>query len=319
MESKYKTNKLTCDELVDLRSKVNSMSDKEIASSMEKDWNRYVGTGISAPDSCYEIIKQATRQIPQQKTNIFKRISQIAAAILIPLLITTSIYLYNETKVADSKIMTISTGVGERANITLPDGTNVVVNTESTLSYTPSSFSKSERLIQFEGEAYFNVKKDPSTPFIIKTTDVKVEVLGTKFNLCARLADTLVELDLEQGSVLFSSLKSKEECTVAPNQSVTMNKLTGKLTLTSMTDNEIVSPWRRAELNFRNAPLKEVFSIIESTYGVTVTIQGKKKPTEELFTGTIADNNLIEAIEVLERSFHIKAKIVDKTITFTDK
>lgn len=319
MESKYKTNKLTCDELVDLRSKVNSMSDKEIASSMEEDWNRYVGTGISAPDSCYEIIKQATRQIPQQKTNIFKRISQIAAAILIPLLITTSIYLYNETKVADSKIMTISTGVGERANITLPDGTNVVVNTESTLSYTPSSFSKSERLIQFEGEAYFNVKKDPSTPFIIKTTDVKVEVLGTKFNLCARLADTLVELDLEQGSVLFSSLKSREECTVAPNQSVTMNKLTGKITLTSMTDNEIVSPWRRAELNFRNAPLKEVFSIIESTYGVTVTIQGKKKPTEELFTGTIADNNLVEAIEVLERSFHIKAKIVDKTITFTDK
>lgn len=319
LESKYKNNNLTNEELLDLRKAINSMSDSEITSSLKNSWDNYIPSGILVPDRCHKNIKQITHSQPlHKKPTIFKRISQIAAIILIPLFISTTLYFYHRTKEINYNITTITTGIGEKASISLPDGTKVIVNSESTLSYAPNTFNKSERIVKFEGEAYFNVERDSTAPFIIRTRDAQVNVLGTIFNLCARERDKIIELELEQGSVMMTSIKSKEECIISPNTIARLDKLTGKITLTSTASDIIISNWRNNELNFKNATLDDILKVIESTYGVEITITREIKTLKDLFTGTIPSNNLSEAMEVLEKSHRIKTKIVDKQISITE-
>lgn len=94
-----------------------------------------------------------------------RRVWQVAAAVLLPVLILTTIYFYRESRVTASGLMVVSTGAREKAQIVLSDGTRVVLNADSKLSYAPHLYNKDARRIEFEGEGYFEVSKDPERPF----------------------------------------------------------------------------------------------------------------------------------------------------------
>ena len=81
-------------------------------------------------------------------------------------------------------MQTIAVPAGQCVNLTLPDGSSIWLNAQTTIQY-PVSFNKHERKIKLDGEAYFEVAKDKKRPFIVNTKDCSVEVLGTKFNVDA--------------------------------------------------------------------------------------------------------------------------------------
>lgn len=320
LEYKYRRNKLSTAELHELRNKVNSMSDDEIGQEMYQTWMNEDIDEISISNEYMDKIKTRIENSIHKKNTGRRRfihIVQIAASILLPVFIALSGYLYYENKQITTEEIIVTTGKGERASVTLPDGTNVSLNSESKLGYLPKVYNKEQRKINFNGEGYFHVCKNKEAPFIIDAKGLKIKVLGTKFNLLVHKNCKIAELALEEGSVWFEATKSNKNVVLLPNQKAILEQSTGNITV--ITDNNIkkASAWKYGNMIFRNTDLSEVIRAIEENYNVTIKITSKNCPIDS-FTGTLPVTNLNEVLEVIEKSYHLKAQITGKEIILTD-
>ncbi|WP_303025895.1 FecR family protein, partial [uncultured Parabacteroides sp.] len=110
---------------------------------------------------------------------------------------------------------------GRKADIIFSDGTKMYVNAGSRVIY-PAVFEKGKREIIVEGEVYLDVKKDPARPFIVKTKDFEVKVLGTQFNICAYKEDLVSSVVLVEGKVEVETT-NKEKAVLSPNQLISID------------------------------------------------------------------------------------------------
>ena len=144
------------------------------------------------------------------------RITRIAAAIVL-VLSAVAILLTQKNVISIKKEQQLQVIVpsGEKSQLILPDGTEVWLNAESTLIY-PADFSRHERKVALEGEAYFDVKKVNNSQFIVYTQDFQVKVLGTKFNIKSYPNDPTMETTVVEGMVKVESGKSKTTSSFSP-------------------------------------------------------------------------------------------------------
>lgn len=260
LEQKYRNDSLTPDELRCLREKVNLVSDDRLEDSLRETWE-----AVEASSADIYRLSKLKERIDEQLfptkriVPLYWKVLRIAAAILLPLFMIATVYLYQENTVLSQKDFVASTGEGEQVTISLPDGTQVTLNAGSRLSYNLSDYNSDERQIKFDGEGYFRVAKNPSSPFSIVAKGLKVSVLGTTFNLRARSSDAMAELSLEEGSVRFLALKTGQNVILSPNQKGILDQKRGTLTVEEERHVTDASAWRRGELVFRNIPFAEVF------------------------------------------------------------
>lgn len=245
--------------------------------------------------------------------------TQIAAVILFPALLFVAYQLYDENTSLTGKTTTLSTHKGEKANIVLPDGTYVLLNENSVLSYNTDRFQGRRREIAFEGEASFQVTKDAHRPFVVKSQGLSVRVLGTTFNLSARKDDNTAKLALLSGKVDLASPVSHQNKLITPRQIAVLDKSTGHISVYNAGEEmQEVTAWQRNEIVFRNAPLSKVISTIEKTYGVKFVF--KTTPNmADVFTGTMSSNDLNENLRILEQSYHVRSVLCNKTVTITSR
>lgn len=316
LENKYRKDELSPQELLELRHKVNSMTDSEIEQQMHEDWIFNEIDTSHVDDQQMKRVKsnidKAIRRNPVV-LSLFIRWGQIAAALLLPISMAWSIYLYHENNVLLSEEMIVSTARGERASITLPDGTIVSLNSESKLIYRTKDYNKKERKITFDGEGYFQVHKDKEVPFVITAKGLQVKVLGTIFNLSVREKNNTAELALLDGSVEILSIKTNKDVILQPNQRAILNQLTGDVTVLKENNMQYMSAWRFGDLVFHNTNLSHVLQSIEDNYAVVVTVNCANC-LDDTFTGTLPLTNLNEALEVLEKSYNMKVKMVNNEI-----
>jgi len=316
LNHKYRTNKLSAEELIELREKVNSTDDHVLEEEMYDIWiNEDIDTSFIS-DQIIDKVKVNIDEVigvRHSKYHALIRIGQIAAAILLPVFIISTLYLFRENSLLISEDMTISTGKGERANVTLPDGTIVFLNYESKLSYSLKTYNKKERNINFEGEGYFQVHADKSNPFSIASQGLSVKDLGTTFNLSSRKNEKTAVLSLEEGSVSFMSTQTGQEITLKPDQKAILCQTTGQITV--IYDDEIknASAWQAGDMVFRNTELAFVLQAIENNYDVNIMINCKDCLNDK-FTGTLPITNLNEVLEIIEKTYHMKATMRDKKI-----
>lgn len=320
LQQKYRNDNLTPDELRRLREEVNSMSDDRLEDSLREAWESAEASSSDAHrlDELKVRIDQrlfsSHRVVP-----LYWKVLRIAAAVLLPLFMIATVYLYQENTVLSQKDFVATTGKGEQVTISLPDGTQVTLNAESRLSYNLSNFNSDERRVAFDGEGYFRVAKNPSSPFSITAKGLKVSVLGTTFNLRARSADATAELSLEEGSVRFQSLKTGQDVILSPNQKAILDQINGTVTVEESSYTTDASAWRRGELVFRNVPFAEVLKEIEEVYHVSIAIETEEIDyQDDLFTGVLSRTNINEVLEVIEHSYHLKATLKDGTIRLVD-
>ena len=320
LQQKYRNDSLTPGELRRLREEVNSMSDDRLEDSLREAWELAEDSPTDAHrlDALKERIDRrlfsSHRVVP-----LYWKVLRIAAAILLPLLMITTVYLYQENAVLSQKDFVASTGEGEQVTISLPDGTQVTLNAKSSLSYNLSNFNSDERRIVFDGEGYFRVAKNPSSPFSISAKGLNVSVLGTTFNLRARSTDATAELSLEEGSVCFQALKTGQGVVLSPNQKAILDQIHGTVTVEENSYVTDFSAWRRGELVFRNVPFVEVLEEIEEVYHVSIVIETERMDYQsDLFTGVLSRTNINEVLEVIEHSYHLKATLKDGTIRLVD-
>jgi len=309
LQNKYKTDTLSSDELMLLKEKINAMSDDELASQLQDDWMVSDIDTSSVDDHRMDDLKnRIDRSIGRKPVYTFgwlAKAARIAAAVLLPVFVLSTVYFYRQTRLAGSEEMVVTTGAGERANITLPDGTNVALNSNSRLAYLPKMFNKSDRRIAFSGEGYFQVHKDATRPFLIDGRGLGVKVLGTVFNLHVRENDASAELALEEGSVLFSSKRNHEDVVLEVGSMAILDQNTGSITVVNEKNITNAAAWKSGYLIYHETELSEVIKDMESNYGVTIVMG--KKCLSDLFTGTVPSNDLNEALLILEKSYHLKS------------
>lgn len=220
---------------------------------------------------------------------MYRRLLSAAAILILGMVIGSLFFIPSQ----QSQIATqnISTPYGGKTQFTLPDGSSVWLNSGSTLRY-PGSFGN-ERVVELNGEAYFAVEKQ-SSPFIVKTSYGKVEVLGTEFNVKAYEGEAFVTT-LEKGSVVFTSNQGKY-VTLQPGTQVVFDS---KNLTTAKVETEIFTSWKDGKLIFRNEPLQNIITRLERWYNVDVELKDNKLKDLK-FNGTIEMETFSEVLELIK-------------------
>ncbi len=204
---------------------------------------------------------------------------------------------------------TLSTTKGECYRIKLPDGTQVWLNAASSLRY-PVRFSKGgNRTVVLTGEAYFEVAKDSKHPFIVKTANQEVKVLGTHFNVNSYADESAVQTTLLEGRVQVSSHNQK--LLLAPGE---QSSLTAHGMLKSHPiDTAPVIAWTNNEFMFDGDDIESVMRKVARWYNVEVIYQGKK--TTEKFGGGISRfDDVQKVLRLLEKTGAVHFRIDGKKI-----
>lgn len=168
------------------------------------------------------------------------------------------------------ELHTIST-LAERKTVQLPDGTSVVLNHFSSLTY-PEKFRKPYREVSLTGEAYFEVSPDKEHPFIVQAEEINVQVLGTHFNVEAYRDNPEIRTTLLEGSVAVSRRQGDERIVLRPNESAIYNKEKGSLTMDVVADTSPILSWQRGEFIFHNQPLQEIARELSNSFGTPIHI-----------------------------------------------
>ncbi len=188
---------------------------------------------------------------------------------------------------------TVTSGVGERPTVLLPDGTEVNLNALSRLSYTfqPTSHC---REINLSGEAYFNVEPDADSPFRVHTPNITVECLGTEFNIKAYPTDEQETVVLTDGKVRVDWQSGKE--ILSPNSMITYRKVNHTIAKTRV-HTDSYTDWTRGYIYFNNQSINDVSNDIYRNYGIRLDYDSELASMK--FCGTICCNNVFSVMDVL--------------------
>ncbi|RKR04970.1 FecR family protein [Flavobacterium sp. 90] len=222
---------------------------------------------------------------------------QIAASVLLISTLGGLGYSYFENKSANTLITIHATST--TLNDTLPDGTTITLNKNSSLTYT-QKFKGNTRPVTLKGEAFFNVSPDKSKPFIITINDVTVQVVGTSFNVKHKNGKTTV--DVETGIVKVS--KNKDQVELKHGEKVIISDPNLKL-LKSISKGRLYNYYRNKELVCDQTPLQELVEALNEIYNVNISIKNpelQEKPITTIFK----DQSLDQILEVIQETFVIE-------------
>ena len=220
-----------------------------------------------------------SKEIPSiaPKSN-FKRIIFSAAAVIIILFGAVSVInFFNESSATQLELTAKNTILEDE----LPDGTSVSINQNSMLIYT-DEFEGKERRVKLTGEAFFDVKRDETKPFIIDLhNDFYVKVLGTSFNINANDEDSLTEVYVKSGKVEFGS--DQDKVILVAGETGVMNNSTGKVRKLIDENADIKSLyWKSEELNFDHMKLSTALLILEDVFEVEINLDCQDKLDAQL-------------------------------------
>jgi len=215
----------------------------------------------------------------------------------------------------------ISTKPGSKTQVTLPDGSKVILNADSKLSY-PDNFMGDTREVTLEGEAFFDVTKNKKKPFIIHSKTMDIKVLGTVFNIKAYPSESLSEASLISGSIeVILKTRTNEKIFLKPNEKITVSSIPENKQTPNTPENKYreIAPlisinklkfdnadnqvseiaWTQNKLIFNNESFENIVQLLKRWYGLEIRIE-----TNELkdinFTGRFYSESINQVLKALQ-------------------
>lgn len=194
---------------------------------------------------------------------------------------------------------------GNRSSILLPDSTKVWISNGTKITY-PEKFIGKNRIVELEGEGFFNVTHDAAHPFILKIGENRIQVLGTKFAVVAYPNDKLIKAELVSGQIRFDVKQNGQadkyqSYILTPSQSLVFDKSSGKVTESKISDN-FYNYWVNGVYQFRDEAFEELAKKIERIYNVRVTFEDEELK-KRLFSGSLSVNdNIFTLLKVFEHA-----------------
>lgn len=210
---------------------------------------------------------------------------------------TPVVSLRESTNSSSEEMLTLTTPAGVTYRVMLPDGSDVWVNANSTLTY-PSRFMGDERVVNVTGEAYFSIVKDISKPFKVRSKGQEIEVLGTEFNVTAYPDELETKTTLTKGAVQIVNLTAKTVRHLSPGQQSTIR---GKATDIREVDTEQYAAWRNDFFYFNGLSAHTVFAQLARWYDIDIVYMGKI-PTVRFFGMIERNRSLGSILKILGKS-----------------
>ena len=250
-------------------------------------------------DKLFARIKEQTQgkeetQGKEKPRTIRMNLWKWAAAIVLPICIAFFTYYLIDSSQTVGAPFIVKADKGDKATIELPDGTNVVLNSASQLSYL-NNFGENVRRVQLNGEAYFKVAHDEKHAFIVQVGDLEVKVLGTSFNVSAYEDAKDVTVVLLEGKVGVYAQKMSH--IMKPGDKIEYNKATHKITTTQVHPSDYIE-WTKGNIYFEKESLENIMKTLSRIYDVEIRFDSNKLPNE-YFTGTIPGGGIQNALNIL--------------------
>ena len=289
--------------------------DKAHEQEFQNAYDRYVLTNLTV--SKMELKAEMARVLEAARAKRSRRIlayvASVAAALAVGAFLTWN-FVARPLVDKSSQLMSFTTEAGQRATVTLPDGTSVQLNSCSELRY-PAVFSGSDRRVYVEGEAMFDVAKETERPFVVETFAYDIKVLGTKFNVIAEEQTGEFSTALLAGKVSVIDKTGVDRAVLLPSQMVSFEE--GTLKLTTVKNIEEEHLWTEGILSVAGVPFDKLVQRMERCYGVNIVVEKDKMPSVRYRRMKVRLSDGIEfALNAIQRESDFEWSYDDLTHTY---
>lgn len=254
-------------------------------------------------------------EIHRSKRNIFIRnvvryVERVAAILILPVGIALG-YMFQTGHGLSVPMLEVRSQTGMVSKVELPDGTVSWLGSSSTLKY-PMTFKGHKRNVELEGQAYFDVAKDKTRPFVVSTPYAySVEALGTEFDLCARKNDKIFETTLVEGlvNITYDDGKQKFSKNIYPDHRLKYNRMTGTFTVDKVNASQKTA-WKDGCFFFQDTPMLEVLSELEKFYNVKFKVIDSGALKNSRITARFKNESVFQILEYLQITSDINYKLL---------
>ncbi|MEN8226707.1 MAG: FecR domain-containing protein [Bacteroidota bacterium] len=338
----------THDEVRDLEAWMNADKDHpEIFHQWADLWAR---TGIADPNFKYHQegawermkteVDQKSAATEQLKQIRMPRFLRMAAAVILAAGLTwlaTSRYYGSSQQMGE--LAEITTPLGSRTHIILPDSSEAWLNAGTTLRYNPN-FSQKTREVSLEGEAFFKVVPDPKRIFVVTTSDITVRVFGTSFNVKSYPEEGIIETTLLEGRISLvknsdKPVRMQKQVYLEPNQKAAFIRKEGRIPLSAIVrengeqsgqiyksgniliynqvDGEKISSWRTGQLVIETESLIDLSTKLERKYDVEFIFENDDAKSFK-FSGILEDESIEQVLYAMQLTSPISYRIDGKKV-----
>jgi transmembrane sensor len=343
---KFRQGEASSQELKMLYELLKDENNPEISSLIDQEWTRTVDKNkLPVSGSLLNRIHERAgiednRRNHPDRVLIIRRFLQYAAVFILAFIFSWFLKPTSSLPLADTgnikvNYFKIKVPYGSKSTIELPDSSEVVLNSGSSLEY-PDHFGATDRTVFLHGEAYFDVKRDKHKPFYVKTDDVTIKVLGTQFNVKSYPEEDIMETILVSGSVeilpnekTFNAkrqvykrilLKPNEKAVFIHNAFFTSDAKEGihkplencVLTATiasqksEITETDIA--WKSNILILNNEPFKEIIKKLERWYNIQITLENETLDSVR-FSARFSGESIADVLNALSLTQPFKYEI----------
>lgn len=250
-----------------------------------------------------------------------QKVVRVAAIFLVAGLIGVLAYqnwYQPKPEVQEPVLREISTANAQRANLTLADGTEVMLNAGSTVKF-PDQFEADVREVFLEGEAYFEVVRNTEKPFVVHSRGAVIKVLGTSFSVRSYPEDGQVRVVVREGRISLESenTKSTQRTFVSAEQlgRYVLDEDEKKMETAQIDDMQLYLSWREGYLKFREAPVSQVARELERRYGVEVTFSDDDIKEKSL-TASLKSRSIKNVLDVITMSLDVEYRLDENNVNF---
>lgn len=275
----------------------------QLQSAKSVDLSTGIGAGAAGPGAGAALsTKRGIRKLH------LPRLQRWVAVAAVLVVLAGAFLIYTNNRESYTGQQQVYVPAGQRTGITLPDGTTVWLNSNTTFSY-DSGFGVENRTVRVNGEAFFKVTKDADRPFIVLTDKSKVEVLGTVFNVHDYKGYDYYVTSVVEGAVKVTAGNGdNNEFQLAPGQKVTGNRGDlKKMEYIAGTDS-----WTKGVLVFEDELIRNVLNRLSAYYNVTIIMQNNQGDDYRCTAKFLYNDGLDYILRILQKDIHFTI-VEDKT------
>lgn len=276
------------------------------------------------------------RVVKFKPTSYFSTLQKVAASLILISLAGIGAFLYQGKQSTDSENQLVTSGHNIRKVTNnsafvmeqlLADGTRIKLQPNGSIEF-PEIFAESSREIQLTGEAFFDVAKDQSRPFIISTGEVTIKVLGTSFNVKAYQGAREITVAVKTGKVSVHAKTAdvnpldqttKEGIILTPNQQVVYNTVKENFSKKLVDRPQIILDRPTLfEMQYDGTPVNEILKVVEENYGIDIVFDNEVLSACNLTT-SMSEEGFYERIEIICQAIGAEYEIKDGRIVINSK
>lgn len=277
---------------------------------MYKEWEN-AGSNMN-PVLVKKIFDEIQHKTSNREFNYRKwlSIAAMVAVIIVSSIFVNSIYNLRYFK----EDMVVNVAKGEKADILLPDGSRVWINSGSVLTC-GSRFNNKERIVYLAGEAYFDVAKNEDAPFVVKSSDFSVTALGTSFNVKAYPEDNQFSVVLIEGEIEAGD--SENRLKLLPNQKIVYHRLSRNIQKTDVADGAIYADWIKNKLSFESETFENIATTLERSYNVSIVLESVSLKNTR-YSGTLKNSSLDSILHLFSLTSPLLYRVEDTVIYLSE-